>query len=318
MEILRVEGLTVRNRKDNAILLKDVSFSLNQGEILGILGESGSGKSLTSLAILGLLPPGLKIESGAIYYKGKNLLSLYPKEWEDIRGKEISIILQDPLTSLNPVLPIGEQLIEVLEAHLGMDKRSAWKRAIELLSEVGIPEPELRMKSYPHQLSGGMRQRAMIAIALACNPTVLIADEPTSALDMTIQKQILDLLKELRLSFQISYIFITHSINTAKYLATRIAVMYFGKIVEIFPAEALGKVFHHPYTELLLSVSLDPFNPVKPSLSALKVEPSSSFEEVEGCPFYPRCQYKKTNCQTLSPELVEVSPGHLVSCFERI
>jgi len=261
MEILRVEGLTVRNRKDSSILLKDVSFSLNQGEILGILGESGSGKSLTSLAILGLLPQGLIVESGAIYYKGKNLFSLSPKEWEDIRGKEISIILQDPLTSLNPVLTIGEQIIEVLEAHLGMDKRSAWKRAIELLSEVGIPEPELRMKSYPHQLSGGMRQRAMIAIALACDPTVLIADEPTTALDPTLQLQVLELLKELNQKRGLSIIFITHDLGVMRYIADRIVVYYKGEVIEVGETEKVFSKPTHSYTlSLLLSYPGSPLN----------------------------------------------------------
>lgn len=261
MEILRVEGLTVRNRKDSSILLKDVSFSLNQGEILGILGESGSGKSLTSLAILGLLPSGLEVESGAIYYKGKNLLSLSPKEWEDIRGKETSIIPQDPLTSLNPVLTIGEQIIEVLEAHLGMDKRSAWKRAIELLSEVGIPEPELRMKSYPHQLSGGMRQRAMIAIALACDPTVLIADEPTTALDPTLQLQVLELLKELNQKRGLSIIFITHDLGVMRYIADRIVVYYKGEVIEVGETEKVFSKPTHSYTlSLLLSYPGSPLN----------------------------------------------------------
>lgn len=263
MEILRVEGLTVKNRKDNAILLKNIFFSLNQGEILGILGESGSGKSLTSLAILGLLPSGLEVESGAIYYKGKNLLSLSPKEWEDIRGKEISIILQDPLTSLNPVLTIGEQIIEVLEAHLGMDKRSAWDRAIKLLSEVGIPEPELRMKSYPHQLSGGMRQRAMIAIALACDPTVLIADEPTTALDPTLQLQVLELLKELNQKRGLSIIFITHDLGVMRYIADRIVVYYKGEVVEVGETEKVFSKPTHPYTlSLFLSYPGSPVNAI--------------------------------------------------------
>jgi len=261
MEILRVEGLTVKNRKDNAILLKDISFSLNQGEILGILGESGSGKSLTSLAILGLLPSGLEVESGAIYYKGENFFSLSPKEWEDIRGKEISIILQDPLTSLNPVLTIGEQIIEVLEAHLGMDKRSAWDRAIKLLSEVGIPEPELRMKSYPHQLSGGMRQRAMIAIALACDPTVLIADEPTTALDPTLQLQVLELLKELNQKRGLSIIFITHDLGVMRYIADRIVVYYKGEVIEVGETEKVFSKPTHSYTlSLLLSYPESPLN----------------------------------------------------------
>ncbi len=262
MEILRVEELTVRSRKDNAILLKDISFSVNQGEILGILGESGSGKSLTSLAILGLLPPGLEVERGAVYYQGRNLFNLSLKEWEDIRGKEISIILQDPLTSLNPVLTIGEQIIEVLEAHLGLERRTAWDRAIKLLSEVGIPEPELRMKSYPHQLSGGMRQRAMIAIALSCNPTVLIADEPTTALDPTLQLQVLELLKELNQKRGLSIIFITHDLGVMRYIADRIVVYYKGEVVEVGETEKVFTQPTHPYTlSLLLSYPGSPLSP---------------------------------------------------------
>ena len=189
------------------------------------------------------------------------MFSLSPKEWEDIRGKEISIILQDPLTSLNPVLTIGEQIIEVLEAHLGMDKRSAWDRAIKLLSEVGIPEPELRMKSYPHQLSGGMRQRAMIAIALACDPTVLIADEPTTALDPTLQLQVLELLKELNQKRGLSIIFITHDLGVMRYIADRIVVYYEGEVVEVGETEKVFSKPTHSYTlSLLLSYPRSPLN----------------------------------------------------------
>ena len=252
MEILKIENLTIRNKKNNTFLLKDVSFTLTQGEILGILGESGSGKSLTSLAILGLLPSGLEIVKGAIYFQGRNLLELSSEEWESIRGWKISIILQDPLTSLNPLLTIGEQIVEGLEVHLGLKGRSAWDKAVELLSEVGIPEPEFRMKSYPHQLSGGMRQRAMIAIALACNPMVLIADEPTTALDPTLQLQVLDLLKELNKKRGLSIIFITHDLGVMRYIADRVVVYYKGEVVEIGESEKIFTEPSHPYTLSLL------------------------------------------------------------------
>jgi len=291
--------------------LRGVSLKVFKGETLAILGESGCGKTTLGRIFLGLEEP----SRGEVYWFGKKLKTLSKREFKSLRPK-VQAVFQDPTSSLNPKMRIKDILFEPLSINFGITKEEGLSQIVEALEKVGLSEKVLNY--YPHELSGGQRQRVALARALILQPKLLVLDEPTSALDMTIQKQILDLLKELRLSFQISYIFITHSINTAKYLATRIAVMYLGKIVEIFPAEALGEVFHHPYTELLLSVNLDPFNPVKPSLSALKWEPLLSFEEVRGCPFYPRCQYKKTNCQTLSPELVEVSPGHFISCFERI
>jgi oligopeptide/dipeptide ABC transporter ATP-binding protein len=291
--------------------LRGVSLKVFKGETLAILGESGCGKTTFGRIFLGLEEP----SRGEVYWFGKKLKTLPKREFKSLRPK-VQAVFQDPTSSLNPKMRIKDILFEPLSINFRITKEEGLSQIGEALKKVGLSEKVLYC--YPHELSGGQRQRVALARALILQPNLLVLDEPTSALDMTIQKQILDLLKELRLSFQISYIFITHSINTARYLATRIAVMYLGKIVEIFPAQALGKVPHHPYTELLLSVNLDPFNPVKPNLSALKGEPSLSFEEVEGCPFSPRCQYKKTNCQALSPELVEVSPGHFISCFERI
>lgn len=291
--------------------LRGVSLKVFKGETLAILGESGCGKTTLGRIFLGLEEP----SSGEVYWFGKKLKTLSKRKFKSLRPK-VQAVFQDPTSSLNPKMRIKDILFEPLSINFRITKEEGLNQIGEALKKVGLSEKVLYC--YPHELSGGQRQRVALARALILQPKLLVLDEPTSALDMTIQKQILDLLKELRLSFQISYIFITHSINTARYLATRIAVMYLGKIVEIFPAQALGKVPHHPYTELLLSVNLDPFNPVKPNLSALKGEPSLSFEEVKGCPFSPRCQYKKTNCQALSPELVEVSPGHFVSCFERI
>jgi len=291
--------------------LRGVSLKVFKGETLAILGESGCGKTTLGRIFLGLEEP----SRGEVYWFGKKLKTLSKREFKSLRPK-VQAVFQDPTSSLNPKMRVKDILFEPLSINFKITKEEGLSQIGEALKKVGLSDKVLYC--YPHELSGGQRQRVALARALILQPKLLVLDEPTSALDMTIQKQILDLLKELRLSFQISYIFITHSINTAKYLATRIAVMYLGKIVEIFPAQALGKVPHHPYTELLLSVNLDPFNPVKPSLSALKGEPLLSFEEVRGCPFYPRCQFKKTNCQTLSPELVEVSPGHFVSCFERV
>jgi len=291
--------------------LRGVSLKVFKGETLAILGESGCGKTTLGRIFLGLEEP----SRGEVYWFGKKLKTLSKREFKSLRPK-VQAVFQDPTSSLNPKMRIKDILFEPLSINFRTTKEEGLSQIGEALKKVGLSDKVLYC--YPHELSGGQRQRVALARALILQPKLLVLDEPTSALDMTIQKQILDLLKELRLSFQISYIFITHSINTARYLATRIAVMYLGKIVEIFPAQAFGKVPHHPYTELLLSVNLDPFNPVKPNLSALKGEPSLSFEEVKGCPFYPRCQYKKTNCQTLSPELVEVSPGHFISCFERI
>jgi oligopeptide/dipeptide ABC transporter ATP-binding protein len=291
--------------------LRGVSLKVFKGETLAILGESGCGKTTLGRIFLGLEEP----SRGEVYWFGKKLKTLSKRKFKSLRPK-VQAVFQDPTSSLNPKMRIKDILFEPLSINFRITKEEGLSQIGEALKKVGLSEKVLNC--YPHELSGGQRQRVALARALILQPKLLVLDEPTSALDMTIQKQILDLLKELRLSFQISYIFITHSINTARYLATRIAVMYLGKIVEIFPAQALGEVPHHPYTELLFSVNLDPFNPVKPNLSALKGEPLLSFEEVKGCPFSPRCQYKKTNCQALSPELVEVSPGQFVSCFERI
>jgi len=297
--------------KKTIYALRGVNLKVFKGETLALLGESGCGKTTLGRIFLVLEEP----SKGEVYWFGRSIKTLSKREFKSLRPL-VQAVFQDPTSSLNPKMRIKDILFEPLSINFKLSKVEGLNKIVQVLERVGLSERVLNC--YPHELSGGQRQRVALARALILQPKLLVLDEPTSALDMTIQKQILDLLKDLRQSLQMSYIFITHSINTARYLATRIAVMYLGKIVELFPAQALGKVPHHPYTELLLSVNLDPFNPIKPNFSTPKGEPILSFEEVKGCSFYPRCQYKKPTCQTSGPELVEVSPGHFVSCFERI
>ena len=294
-----------------AKVLNGVSFKIREGEIFGLVGETGCGKSVTALSILRLLPPNAEI-SGEILFKGENLLEKSEEEMRKLRGKEISIVFQDPMTSLNPLFKIGEQMLDVIMLHEGMDKDEALEHAKKLLSAVGLPDPERILNSYPHELSGGMRQRVMIAMALSSNPSLLIADEPTTALDVTIQKQILELILKLRDEYNFSVLLITHDLGVVAEVCDRVGVMYAGNIVEVAPTEELFENPLHPYTKGLLSVVPDPR--AKKPLKPLRGSVPSLLNPPGGCRFHPRCDYAMEVCKRVKPELVELSPGHFVAC----
>jgi oligopeptide/dipeptide ABC transporter ATP-binding protein len=295
-----------------------VSFDIAPGETLGIVGESGCGKSVTSLAILGILARNGRVMSGRAMFEGRDLLGLKDSELRQIRGRKIAMIFQDPMTSLNPVLTVGRQIREVLEAHFDMKKKAATKRAAELLERVGIPSPDLRLKDYPHQFSGGMRQRAMIAMALACEPKLLIADEPTTALDVTIQAQILGLLRELVSGRDTALILITHDLGVVAGMCERVHVMYGGMIMEAGSAEQLFGRPRHPYTlGLLQSVPrLDAVRRAK--LKPIEGQPRDMLRPPQACPFQPRCAYEVEQSRLEVPPLRELEPGHSVACFNPV
>ena len=297
--------------------LNGVSFSMNQGDVLGIVGESGSGKSVTAYSIMGLTAYPGRLVGGTVWFNGHQIDKMTEKEFRKIRGNEVSIIFQDPMTSLNPVFTVSRQISEPLMIHQGMTKKQAAVKAIELLSDVKIPNPEVVAKQYPHQLSGGMRQRVMIAMALACRPKLLIADEPTTALDVTIQAQILKLMNELREKNGTAVLFITHDLGVINQMADNVAVMYCGQVVEYAPA---GTIFHkneysHPYTEgLMLSIPrLD--TPSDERLEAIPGAVPHPLDLPKGCKFAPRCKYATARCQEEEPELIHVSDTQQVRCF---
>ena len=296
-----------------------VSFDIYKGEVLGIVGESGSGKSVTSLSINRLIPnPPGKIVSGEIIYNGINLLDLSYEEMRDYRGKDISMIFQEPMTSLNPVLKISVQMNEVLMRHLGLSFEEATKKSVDMLRAVGIPDPEDRINEYPHQFSGGMRQRVMIAMSLLCNPSLLIADEPTTALDVTIQAQILDLmisLKEKREGAAI--LLITHDLAVIAETCDRVIVMYGGKVQEIAAVEELFKNPLHPYTKALMD-SIPKMDQKVERLNALKGMVPSILDMPVGCKFCTRCDFVEDKCMDTEPELIEVKEGHFVRCKPEI
>jgi len=296
-----------------------VSFDIYKGEVLGIVGESGSGKSVTSLSINRLIPdPPGKIVSGEIIYNGVNLLDLSYEEMRDYRGKDISMIFQEPMTSLNPVLKISVQMNEVLMRHLGLSFEEATKKSVDMLRAVGIPDPEDRINEYPHQFSGGMRQRVMIAMSLLCNPSLLIADEPTTALDVTIQAQILDLmisLKEKREGAAI--LLITHDLAVIAETCDRVIVMYGGKVQEIATVEELFKNPLHPYTKALMD-SIPKMDQKVERLNALKGMVPSILDMPVGCKFCTRCDFVEDKCMDTEPELIEVKDGHFVRCKPEI
>jgi len=291
-----------------------VSLNLPKGKTLGIVGESGSGKSITALSILQLLDKPGKIMGGEINFKGKDLTKMSPREIRNIRGNEISMIFQEPMTSLNPVYTIGQQIFEALKIHEGLGKTEGTKRAIELLNLVGIPSPEDRIKQYPHELSGGMRQRVMIAMALACNPDLLIADEPTTALDVTIQAQILELIKDLQQEFGMSVIMITHDLGVVAETCDYVAVMYGGQIVEFQDIKSLFKRPKHPYTVGLMKsiprhdTDVDELEPIRGNV------PSAANMPI-GCRFAPRCPFATELCHTEPPSLEVQSEGGEVRCW---
>ena len=307
--LLEVQNLKTRfhTPEGTVYAVNGVSFHLKEGETLAVVGESGCGKSVTMLSILGLIPiPPGKILSGSALYLGNDLLQMSDEELEDVRGKEISMIFQDPMTSLNPVLTIGRQITESLRTHLGMDHKQATKRAIGLLEAVGIPGAASRLGDYPHQFSGGMRQRVMIAMALACQPQMLIADEPTTALDVTIQAQILELAIQLRDQFGMSMIWITHDLGVVAGLADRVVVMYAGYIVEEGDVITIFENPRHPYTMALLAALPRVDRHREHRLKSIPGAPPNLLVEQRGCPFAPRCEYACERCWEENPALTPI------------
>jgi oligopeptide/dipeptide ABC transporter ATP-binding protein len=322
--MLEVRGLTTEfyTRAGVVRAVEDVSFDLERGATLALVGESGSGKSITSLSIMRLVPPPGKIVAGEIIFEGRDLMRLDGEQMRRLRGREIAMIFQDPMTSLNPVYTVGDQIAEVVSLHEGLGRRQAWSKAVEMMKRVKVPDAERRAGDYPYQLSGGMRQRVMIAMALSCNPKLLIADEPTTALDVTIQAEILDLLRGLREDFDLSMLLITHDLGVVAETADDVAVMYAGRIVERAPVRNLFGSPRHPYTEgLLRSIPklteegvkrrrLDTIEGTVPNLLSLP----------RGCKFAPRCQYVIAECEADDVPLLEVGEDRRSRCirFDRV
>jgi len=315
--LLEVKDLKVhfKTREGYVHAVDGVSYSLDEGESLGIVGESGSGKSVSSLAIMRLLPtPPAEIKDGSILFRDKDLLDLDEADMRHVRGAQIAMIFQDPLTSLNPVLTIEQQLIEPIQLHLKLNRQQAHERARSLLEAVGIPDAERRLGGYPHQFSGGMRQRVMIAIAISANPSLLIADEPTTALDVTVQAQILELIARLRRDLNTSVILITHDLGVVAGVTDRIVVMYAGKIAEEAPTDELFANPRHPYTLGLLSSVPRLDETSHKDLSTIPGSPPDQLHPIEGCPFQPRCPFVLPKCRTYPPAM-QVGPKHRSYCW---
>ena len=316
--VLEVDGLTtVFHTRDGTIhAVNGVSFHLRAGELVGVVGESGSGKSVTMMSLMKLLPePPAEIVAGTARLNGRDLLQLDRADLRKVRGAEVGFVFQDPMTSLNPVFTIGFQIMEPLREHLGLDKAQARARAVEILKLVGIPSPEDRLGDYPHQFSGGMRQRVMIAIALSCNPKVLIADEPTTALDVTIQAQILELIRTLRHDLGMGIVWITHDLGVVAGIADRVMVMYGGLVVEHAPVGELYARPLHPYTRALLETlpSVDATRSER--LHAISGQPPLMVAAPVACPFRDRCQYAMADCETSNPPLIDIGGDHQVACW---
>lgn len=315
--ILEVKNLQTHFFSDRGVIkaVDGVDFKVNKGETLGIVGESGCGKSITSLSIMRLIdsPPG-KIVGGEVFFKGENLLALSEEKMRNIRGNEISMIFQEPMTSLNPVYSVGEQIAESIRIHQKLDRKKAWEKAVDMLKLVGIPSPEKRAKQEPHELSGGMRQRVMIAMALACNPSLLVADEPTTALDVTIQAQILDLLKKLQEEFGSAVIMITHDLGVVADTCDTVAVMYAGKVVEYTDVDSLFEKPKHPYTEGLLN-SIPRIDEDREELLAIEGSVPSPTDMPIGCRFAPRCPYTTALCHEKLPDLLALEDHSQVRCW---
>jgi len=317
--LLEIKDLQTRFYTDEGIVnaVNGVSYGMEEGEILGVVGESGCGKSVHALSIMRLIPdPPGKIESGELYFYGRDLLDLSDNEMRDLRGEQIAMVFQDPMTSLNPVYTVGDQIMEALKIHLGMDNKQAGNRAAELLSLVGIPDAKQRVKDYPHQFSGGMRQRAMIAMALSCDPKLLIADEPTTALDVTIQAQIVDLVKRLQENLGMAVMWITHDLGIIAEIAHNVNVMYAGYIVERGSVRDIFKRTRHPYTIGLLGSlpRLDEAPGTK--LASIPGLPPDLIALPPGCPFAARCTYAIDKCKEEMPQLEQTDGSdHIVACW---
>jgi oligopeptide transport system ATP-binding protein len=318
--LLSVEDLHVRfwTRRGTVHAVNGISFDIAPGETLGIVGESGCGKSVTSLALLGILARNGKVTKGRALFEGRDLIGLSDSQLRRIRGREIAMIFQDPMTSLNPVLTIGRQIRESLQTHLGLDKKQATARTADLLDQVGIPSADVRLKDYPHQFSGGMRQRAMIAMALACKPKLLIADEPTTALDVTIQAQILDLLRTLVQESDTALVLITHDLGVVAGMCERVAVMYGGMFVETGSADQIFGHPRHPYTLGLLHSIPRLDQQQRRRLRPIEGAPPHLTDAPTACPFAPRCTYEVEESRLHVPQLRAVEPGHYVACFNPV
>ncbi|MCF6094136.1 ABC transporter ATP-binding protein [Microaerobacter geothermalis] len=301
---------------DNKVIpaVDGVNLSIQKREVLALVGESGCGKTVTSLSIMGLVPPPGRVENGFIIFQGKELSQLSDEEMNVIRGNEISMIFQEPMTSLNPVLRIGEQISESLRYHLNMNRKDARQRTIQLLKEVGLPRAEEMVDEYPHQLSGGMRQRVMIAMALACNPKLIIADEPTTALDVTIQAQIIEVLKKIKEKMNTSILLISHDLGVVAELADRVAVMYAGKVVEEANVEDIYSYTSHPYTIGLMK-SVPNLEDDTERLNFIKGTVPTGDQFLNGCSFAPRCEWQEKFCWVSVPPLETIRPNHRVRCF---
>ena len=315
--VLEINNLKTvfKSRGQEVQAVRGVSFSVGEGEIVGLVGESGSGKSVTMKAVLGILPENAEISSDSLMLNGVDLSKLNEEEYRKMRGKDMTMIFQDPMTALNPLVKVGKQLEEVILRHSNCSKAEAKKKAVEMLAKVGIPTPEQRVKQYPHEFSGGMRQRVLIAMALACEPKLLIADEPTTALDVTIQAQILDLLKELEGEYHTSIVLITHDMGVVATVCSKIAIMYGGLIMEAGTAEEIFYDPKHPYTKALLRAipSLDLKEGER--LQSIDGLPPSLVNPPEGCPFAERCEFATERCRTAMPEYKQFSETHRAMCF---
>ena len=314
--VLSIRGLKTHffTPRGIAKAVDGVSLDLRAGETLGVVGESGSGKTVTSLSILRLVPPPGRIVSGEILFEGRNLATLAEGELRAIRGKQISMVFQDPMSSLNPFLTVGDQVAEPLLIHEKLSRRDALRRAAEVLGKVGIPEPASRLDDYPHRFSGGMRQRVMIAMALITNPKVLIADEPTTALDVTIQAQVLDLFERIKREFKTSILLITHNLGIVAGIADHVAVMYAGRVVEYAPTGDLFAHPCHPYTLALLKAVPRPGD-VNQTIAPIPGSPPDLMRLPRGCSFYDRCPFREDRCREESPPLDPVAPEHLARCW---
>ena len=317
--LLEVKNLKTSFHLEEGIVraVDDVSFTINEGETLGLVGESGCGKSVTSLSVMRLVSPPGRIEGGHMLFKGRDLVKLPEKDMRKIRGNEISMIFQEPMTSLNPVFTVGNQIAEAIQLHQKKSKREAMAEAVRMLRAVSIPDPDRRVNEYPHQMSGGMRQRVMIAMALSCNPSLLIADEPTTALDVTIQAQILDILAKLKKDFRLSLLLITHDLGVIAEVADRVAVMYTGKIVEEGTVEAIFARPKHPYTVgLLNSIPKMHVEGIvkKERLSTIDGMVPDLLHLPPGCAFAPRCSQAVPRCNTAPPPFYPIADGHQARC----